>query len=127
MFGNNKNRTPSQKAQRAQLGIFVRLAACIYLIYILVKMLRTPSETTSPVFVTIIAIVMLALSALVIIITIREFLTGLKSGRYKASTYEEEDLNEYMNRKAEDGEISESSELEEGDGENDDDKENDDE
>ena len=43
---------------------------------------------------------MLALSAFVIVITIREFFIGLKSGRYSAATYYEEDLNEYMKNKA---------------------------
>ena len=99
MFGNDKERTPAQKAQRAQLGIFARLAGCGYLIYIMVKMLRSPSEDTSPVFMTIIAIVMLALSAFVIVITIREFFIGLKAGRYSAATYYEEDLDEYMKNK----------------------------
>lgn len=100
MFGSNKNRTPKQKAERAQLGIVARLAGCGYLIYIMVKILRTPSDTTPPVFKTVIAIVMLVLSIFVIILTLKEFVRGLKIGRYKASTYEEEDLQEYLKRKA---------------------------
>jgi hypothetical protein len=106
MFGNNRERTPAQKAQRAQLGIVARLAGCGYLIYIMVKMLQTPSETMSRTVVIIIAAVMLTLSAFVIVITIREFILGLKTGRYKAATYEEEDLNEYLSNRAAESETA---------------------
>ena len=100
MFGNKGPRTPSQQAQRAQLGIVARLAGCGYLIYIMVKILRTPSDSTSPMFMTIIAIVMVALSIFVIIITIREFFIGMKIGRYKAETYEAAHLEEYLKKQA---------------------------
>ena len=102
MFKNDKQRSPSQKAQRAQLGIFVRLAGCGYLIYIMVKLLQTPSEDAamSPTTVTIIAVVMIALSVFIIAITIREFIFGLKNGHYKTASYEEADLNDYLNNRA---------------------------
>ena len=113
MFGNNKERTPAQKAQRAQLGIFARLAGCAYLIYIMVKILRTPGEEANTSTVTIIAIIMLVLSVFVIAITLREFYFGLKSGRYKAATYYEEEAEEYLRRKeSEDVETDEDADTE---------------
>jgi flagellar biosynthesis/type III secretory pathway M-ring protein FliF/YscJ len=125
MFGNNRERTPAQRAQRAQLGIFARLAGCGYLIYIMVKMLQTPSETMPRTVVVIIAVVMLALSAFVIVITIREFIRGLQTGRYKAATYEEEELNDYLEKKASGEDAGGVPELT-GEGEPDDEDEHDD-
>ncbi len=102
MFGNNVQRTPKQKAERAMLGIFARLAGCGYLIYIMVKLLTTPSEDSTT-LTTVIAIVMLALSVIIIGMTIKDLIDGIKTGRFKASTYEEAELNEYLKRKAEEG------------------------
>ena len=118
------------------MGIFVRLAGCGYLIYIMIKLMQTPSEDAamSPTTVTIIAVVMIALSVFVIAITIREFFIGLKNGQYKTATYEEADLNDYLkSRAAEESQadadpkrISEGSEDDDGDSENIDDAEDED-
>lgn len=101
---NDKERTPKQRAERAQMSIFARLAGCAYLIYIMVKLLRTPSETAPATqTTTIIAIIMIVLSIVVIGFTAIEFLRGLKTGVYKTSTYEDADLEAYLEKQSADG------------------------
>lgn len=89
MFKKDRQRTPQEKAQRAKMSIFARLAGCAYLIYILVQMLQTPREqmpgTSWPI---IVAIVLIVLAAGVVALTIWDLFRGLKLGIFKAETYE---------------------------------------
>lgn len=109
MFKRDSQRTPKQKAERAQMSIFARLAGCAYLIYMMTKILRTPTDQLpNPQISTLIAIGLIILSIVVIGFTISEFVKGLKSGRYKANTYEQAELaNHLANREQqEDGNAS---------------------
>jgi len=75
-------------ADRALTGIFVRLIGCAYLIYIIVKLIVAPAEDKpQPWLTALILVVLIGLSAVVIGMTIHEFITGLKTGRYKRSSY----------------------------------------
>lgn len=99
MFKRDTNRTPKQRADKALMNIVARLGGCGFLIYFVVKLMTAPAEgkpdaTTS----TIISIVFLLVSAFIIFITIQDLVIGFKMGRFKASTYEEQDLAEYMER-----------------------------
>lgn len=107
MFNRDTNRTPKQRADKALMNIFARLGGCGFLVYFVVKLMTAPAEgkpdaTTS----TIISIIFLLVSAFIIFITIQDLVIGFKMGRFKASTYEEQDLAEYMERQkcADDGE-----------------------
>lgn len=103
MFNRNEHRTPSQRAQKAIMNIIARLAGCAFLIYFVVKLLMTPTEETpGTTTATIMAIVLLVLAAVVIGMTVFDLMRGLKSNRFSASTYEEQDLAEYLaNKEAE--------------------------
>jgi hypothetical protein len=97
MFKRNVHRTPRQKAERAQMNVFARLAGCGFLVYYVVKLIQTPKEETpGTAIATIVLIVLFVLGTAIIAITLLDFIRGIKSGHYKASTYEEEDLAEYL-------------------------------
>jgi len=105
MFDRSAHRTPKQKADRATLNIVARLAGCGFLIYYIVKLLQTPKENTPGAeTATIVMIVLLVLTAVVIGLTVVDFFHGYKSGRFNASTYEEAELAEYLERRASDSE-----------------------
>lgn len=95
MFKRNMNRSPKQKAEKAQMNLIARLAGCGLLIYYVVKLLSSPDAPRTPIAI-LIGIVFIAAAAFVIVINIRDFIIGWKQGRYKQSTYEEEDLAEYL-------------------------------
>ena len=88
----NFQRTPQEKAQRAKMSIFARLAGCAYLIYIIYQLLTTPQQGTMDTkTTTIISIVLMVLTVGVIAITVYDFFRGLKSGLFNAATYEDAD------------------------------------
>lgn len=100
MFNRNASRTPKQKSEKAVMNIIVRLGGCAFLVYFVVQLLSLPKEekpdaTTA----TILAVVLLVLSAGVIVMTIIDLLNGLKDGRFKTATYEEADIAEYLAKK----------------------------
>lgn len=99
MFKRNKERTPKQKAEKAQLNIFARLAGCGFLIYYTVQILKTPKDDIPGTTAVVIAIVFMVLAAFVIGMTIVDLVRGVQTGRYKASTYEDEELIDYLERK----------------------------
>jgi hypothetical protein len=91
MFKKDYQRTPQEKAQRAKMSVFARLAGCAYLAYVIVQMLKTPREempgTTGPI---IVAIILIVLGAGVVALTVWDLIRGLKMGIFKAETYEEQ-------------------------------------
>jgi hypothetical protein len=81
-------RSNQHPAERAVMGIFVRLIGCAYLIYTIYKLIAAPAEDKpEPWLTTLILVVLIILSAVVIGMTIHEFITGIKTGRYKRSSY----------------------------------------
>jgi len=82
------NRRDQNPAERFLMSIFVRLIGSGYLVYIIVKLLTAPEGERPQSWVSILLVVILAiLSAVIIFMTLHEFITGLKTGRYKRSTY----------------------------------------
>jgi hypothetical protein len=104
MFKRDINKTPAQRANKAVLNIIARLGGCGFLIYFLIQILTVPeAERPDPTTTTIIAIVFIVAAVVLIFITVMDGINGLKTGRFKASTYEELDLAEYRERQAETG------------------------
>jgi hypothetical protein len=89
MFKKDYQRTHQEKAQRAKMSIFARMAGCAYLAYVIVQMLKTPREempgTSWPI---IVAIVLIVLAAGVVALTVWDLIRRLKMGIFKAETYE---------------------------------------
>ena len=94
----NKERTPQELAQRAMLSTIARLGACGYLIYLMIKLIR---ETDRKPLTMVIAIIFLAAATVVIILTLVEFVKGIKNGVYKESTYYTEEYLEKVRREQE--------------------------
>lgn len=100
MFKRNSYRTPKQRADKAMLNIVARLGGSGLLIYFVVQLLKTPAEerpdaTTA----TIISVIFLLLSAFVIFLTVQDLIIGIRTGRFKASTYEEMEAAELARSK----------------------------
>lgn len=105
MFNRNVHRTPKQKAEKAVMNIIARLAGCGFLVYFVVKLINTPAEDRPDAStVTIITTILIVLAVFVIGITVLDFLRALKTGRFKTSTYDDEDLAEYLKNREEDAE-----------------------
>lgn len=99
MFKSDVTRTPKQRAERALMNIIARLGGCGFLIYFVVKVMTAPAESKpDPTTTAIISIVFLLVSALVIFITVLDLVKGFRLGRFKASTYEEQDIAEYLEK-----------------------------
>ncbi len=99
MFNRNSNehKTPKQKADKAVMNIFARLGGCGLLIYFIVQLLSMPKEDLPDgAAATIMAIVLLVLSAVVIGFTVMDLIRGLKESRFKSSTYEDAEIAEYL-------------------------------
>lgn len=100
MFNHNEHRSPSQKSQKAVLNIIARLAGCGFLVYFIVKLMTAPKEQSPDTGIAmILGIVMIVLGIVVIGMTVLDGLRGIKTGRFKTSTYEEEDLAAYLAQK----------------------------
>lgn len=100
MFNRNADRTPKQKAEKAMMNIFVRLGGCGFLIYFVVQLFTIPKEEAPDATTAmILAVVLIVLSAGVIFMTIMDLINGLKTGRFKAETYEDAELLEYLAKK----------------------------
>ena len=100
MFRRDKDRerTPQEMAQRALLSTIARLGACGYLIYLMTKLIR---ETDRKPVMMVVAIVFLVVATVVIILTLIEFVKGIKNGVYKESTYYTEEYLEKVRREQE--------------------------
>jgi hypothetical protein len=95
---NKKERTPKEKADRAQKGMIARLAGCAYLIYVVYQLLKSTfnkEETPDSTWVIVIAIVLFVLAAVVITITVIDFFRCWKQGMFRASTYEDDETADY--------------------------------
>jgi hypothetical protein len=88
MFKKDFERTPQEKARRAQFSILARLGGCGYLVYIIVQLLRDPKSSPST-WATVFAYILLAAAVVVIGITIYDLIHGLKHGRFNAATYDD--------------------------------------
>ncbi|NLA87697.1 MAG: hypothetical protein GX847_10560 [Clostridiales bacterium] len=97
MFKRDLNRTPKQRADKALMNIVARLGGCGFLVYFVVQMMTVPAEEKpDPTTATIVSAVFILIAAFLIFITIKDAIVGFKTGRFKASTYEDMDLAEYM-------------------------------
>ena len=89
--------TAQQKAQKAQMRIVVRLACCAYIIfYVILPLIREPSDEggMNPTLKIIIIAAFIAITAVVIVVTVLEVVRNWKAGLYKASSYtDDEDEN----------------------------------
>lgn len=88
MFKRDFERTPQEKARRAQFSILARLGGCGYLVYIIVQVLRDPKSIPSTAAL-VFAYVLLAAAFVVIGITVYDLIHGLKHGRFNPATYED--------------------------------------
>jgi hypothetical protein len=89
-FKKDKNRTPREKAQKAKLGITARLCGCAYLIYVAVKLIKmTASGQTgiNPNVAYTIAGIIILFGAIIIFLTVAEFVSRAKNGNYKTINY----------------------------------------
>ena len=109
-------KTAQQKAQRAQIRIFLRFAVCAYLVYyIIIPMLRDESQTEgmNPTFKLVVICLFIAVTAVIVVVSIFEIIANLRAGVYKPSAYtDDEDVI---------GISSENSDLSDNENETDDD------
>lgn len=99
MFNRNSNLTAAQRANKAVMNIVARLGGCGLLVYFIYKVLTVPpEERPDPTVTTIIAIAFVVVGIVLLFMTISDLVSGLKTGRFKASTYEEADLAEYLEK-----------------------------
>jgi hypothetical protein len=97
MFNRDTNRTPKQRADKAKMNIVARLGGCGLLIYFVVQLLTAPAESKpDATMATIVSVIFLLASAFIIFITVQDLIIGMKTGRFKASTYEEMDIAEFL-------------------------------
>ena len=91
-----KPKTSQQKAQKAQMGILARILGCGYLLYVVYQLLQASPEEDSinPTLKTVVIVVFLIAAAVIITITLREFIQNLKSGYYKAASYKDDEVGE---------------------------------
>lgn len=93
----NEPKTPSEKARRATLGIIARLGGCVYLAYIIYKLIKMSVEGTSgmsPAVVIATTVVMGLAAVVLIVFTIRDFFTGVKNQDYSMHKYYQDELEE---------------------------------
>jgi hypothetical protein len=102
-----KMRTSAEKARRSQLNVFARLAGCAYLIYIIVQMLSGESEGMSDTVRITVAVVFMVLTAVIVTVTVVDFIKNLMAGAYKEGFYpddfagaEEADIEAFRARQA---------------------------
>jgi len=88
-FFAKKPKTSTQKAQKAQMGIFIRLAACGYLVYIIVQMFQVTDEEDSinPNLKLGIGILFAVAAAVLAAMSVIELVRNYKSGYYKPSAH----------------------------------------
>ncbi len=104
MFNRNAYRSPAQRASKAMLNIIARLGGCGFLIYFVVKILTIPeADRPDPTTTTIIGIVFILVSVFLIGITVMDGINGIRTGRFKASTYEALDMSDFLEKQEADG------------------------
>jgi hypothetical protein len=89
MFKRNKERTPKQKAEKAQMNILVRLIGCGWIIWIVIKLFRDPEIDvfSQPVWQLILLGVMILAAAVIIPLTVLDFIRNFKAGYYSQKAY----------------------------------------
>ena len=88
-----KAATAQQKAQRAQMRIFIRFACCAYLIYfVIVPLFKPPAEgdSMSPTIRIVAIVAFIAATAAILIFATKELVVNWKAGMYKADAYEDD-------------------------------------
>lgn len=86
--------TPGAQAGKAQMNIFVRLAGCALLVYIIIQLVQT-EEFSSGAFWQIAIVILLALAAVgIILLTILEFVRNFKGGAYSPSFYDRDSVTQ---------------------------------
>ena len=89
MFKKDLERTPQERARRAQLSVLARLGGCGYLIYLMVQLLSQKAGVTTT--MTVLAYILMAAAVVVTGITVYDLFSGLKTGRFNPAMYEEAD------------------------------------
>ena len=114
-----KSATAQQKAQQAQMRIFIRLACCAYLIYfVIVPLIKPASEedAMSPAVRIVAVIAFIIATAAILIFAIRELIVNLKAGMFKASAYEDDAVIEAGTKSAAIEAADDSEDTDEGPG-----------
>jgi len=91
-FFKKKPKTSHQKAQQAQTRALVRVIACGWLVYVVFQMLTTPPEESgmSPALRIATVVFFICAGALLITLTIVQFVQNFKSGYFKESSHEDD-------------------------------------
>ena len=91
-------RTAQQKAQRAQMRIFARLACCAYMVYyVIIPLIRdNPADDSgasgmSPTLRIAIITAFSVITAVLLVLSILEVVKGVKAGEYKATSYSDDE------------------------------------
>ena len=109
--------TAQQKAQKAQMRIFVRLACCAYIIfYVIIPLIRESSDGggMNPTVKTIVIAAFIAITAVIIVVTVLEVIRNWKAGLYKASSYTDDGDNAEIQDEGDDEQAAASLESESG-------------
>ena len=96
MKKKDENATPSERARKALLAMVARLGATAYLIFIDLKMIRLTKAGESGMNMTvaiIITVFLAAATAVLLVLTLRDFFRGIKNEDYSMHKYAAEDLH----------------------------------
>ena len=96
LFGK-KSKTAQQKAQGAQVRIFIRFACCAYMVYyVIIPMLKTAdeSDTMAPEWRIGIAVLFIIITAAIAALTVVELVRNWRAGLYRADAYTDDAVDE---------------------------------
>jgi hypothetical protein len=85
-----KMRTSAEKARRSQMNVFARLAGCAYLVYIIAQLVRDDTGGMSRGLRLAIAAVFGVPGAVIIGVTVVDFIKNFRAGMYKPSFYKDD-------------------------------------
>jgi len=94
-FRKEENQSPREKARTATMGIVARLGGCAYLIYIMMKLIRSArsgESGMSPTTAYVIVGVMLAATLVVLLLTISDFMRGMREHQFDSQRYYDEEF-----------------------------------
>ena len=85
-------KTAKQKAQKAQMNIFVRLFAIGWLVYIIYQLLSESAEDggINPTLRIVIVVFFICAAAVIATLTLRELFRNIKSGHYKEAAHSDD-------------------------------------
>ncbi|MCL2226786.1 MAG: hypothetical protein FWB97_04050 [Oscillospiraceae bacterium] len=127
-----KPRTSQQKAQRAQMRMFARLAGCAFLVFTIYEIATTPTTGDGAINPTLRIAVIIGFScaaAFLAIASVVELVQKVRSGVYNAASYDDDpgvwgfDGNEGTEESGDADEGSEDCETESNDGDEEEDSE----